>query len=514
MKRVSSEKDAHTRVTRSNIIVAMSFVSMIKSSLGPLGSHKIIIDRDNFIIVTRDGRTIFENIEVVHPIEKLLVTLSKTIDEEVGDGTTSVVILTGELLSNALKLIDAGLHPSTIVRGYQAAGEKSMELIDDLALPVEDTMLKQIAITALNSKTLDQYKDVFADMIIEALMTTSKKEEDEVIVDHDSVYFERVQGKSTLETELIKGIIVESQVMPPGMPTKIEDAKVLLLDTDITFDDVKKDRYIELNVDDPSQIEDMHLSTFDFFEEIAEKIVASGANAVFNMKSMDSIGMTYLGKKGVLATTNVRGTDLKRISKVTGAKVINDINSLSDRDLGHAERVYQKKLGDFKFIFMDVEDTATILIRGGSKQVIDETYRTLNDALHTTANAIKHKAILPGGGATETYLSQAIKKHALSIKTKKQLAITAFADALETIPMTLAHNSGEDPVSAIIELRRRHETDGRYHGLDVTKREIVDMVREGVLEPLIMKKSVIRSASETAQVILRADDYIPKKLTD
>jgi len=512
MKNNNSEKDSRNRITRSNIIVAGKFVNMIKSSLGPVGSHKIIVDRDNFLIVTRDGRTIFENIEVAHPIEKLLVELSKSIDEDVGDGTTSSVILAGELLSNALKLIDSGVHPNTIINGYQTAEEKSMEAIEVLALPVKDSMLRQIAFTSLNSKTLDQYKDEFADMVVETLKITSKKHGDDTSVDAGNVYFERVQGKSTLETELFNGIILEAQVIAPHMPKSIEDARIALLDASITVEKMRGDKRIELNVKDSSQIEDMHHSTFDFFEGAADQILKTGANVVLNFRGMDNILTSALGERGVLATTNIRRMDLERLSKVTGARVVNDINALSERDFGYVDRVYQKKLGDFKFLFVDVKDAATILIRGGSRQVIDETYRTLNDAIHTTANAIKNKKIVPGGGATETYLSQAIRKHAFGVKTKEQLAIKAFADSLEVIPRTLAHNSGEDPITVITELRRMQETGKGHHGLNVTKREVLDAVREGVIEPLIMKKRIIECATETAQMILRADDYIPRKL--
>ena len=511
MKKNNSEKEARNRITRSNIIVAGKFVSMIKSSLGPVGSHKIIVDRDNFLIVTRDGRTIFENMEVAHPIEKLLVELSKSIDEDVGDGTTSSVILTGELLSNALKLIEAGVHPNTIINGYQRAEEKSIEAINDLAIPVEDSMLRQIAFTSLNSKTLDQYKDEFADMVVEAIDMTSKKQGEGASIDAGNVYFERVQGKSTLETELFHVIILESQVVASNMPKSVKNPKIALLDASITIEKMRGDKRIELNVSDSSQIEDMHHSTFDYFEAAADQILKTGANVVLNFRGMDNILTSALADRGVLATTNIRRMDLERLSKVSGARVVNDINALSERDFGEVDRIYQKKLGDFKFLFVDVKGAATILIRGGSRQVIDETYRTLNDAIHTTANALKNKKVIPGGGATETYLSQFIKKNALEVKTKEQLAIKAFADALEVIPITLAHNSGEDPITVITELRRMQEAGKGHHGLDVTKRGIVDAVKEGVIEPLIMKRRIIESATETAQMILRADDYIPRK---
>ena len=500
-----SSRDIQKRVIRTNLIVANTFVELIRSSLGPLGSHKIIVDRDNFIMVTRDGRTIFDNIEVIHPIEKILVELTKTVDEEVGDGTTSVVILTGALLSGALKLIDSGLHPTTIVDGYQSAYEQSIKLIDDLAVPMKDSMLRQVAFCSLNSKTLDQYKDMFADMIVDAVLKTP---------DASNVCFERVQGQSTAETELVDGLIVETQVMPPNVPTSIEGAKILLLDYDITFDEVKQKKWIELNINDPSQIEEMHLSSYEYFKKIADQIKETGANVVLDLKRMDSIVMDYLGDAGILVTTNVMRRDISRIALATGARVVTDLDLVSSEDIGSAKRVYQKKLSDYKFVYFELEDYATILIRGGSKQVIDETYQTLHDALNTTKNAILYKTILPGGGGTEAHLSQGIKKYALLEKTKKQLAILAFADALLAIPKTLAHNSGQDPISTIIDLKKHHETDGLYHGLDVLSGKIVDTVENGVIEPLITKKRIISSASLTAQLILRADDYIPKKKTE
>ena len=502
MARNKSDKDAHKRVNRTNLVVANTFVRLITSSLGPLGSHKIIVDKDNFIMVTRDGRTIFDNIEVVHPIEKMLVHLTRTIDEEVGDGTTSAVIFAGALLSGALKLIDLGIHPTTIISGYQEAYEQAMEFIEDLAVPMKDSMLRQVAFCSLNSKTLDQYKDMFSDMIVEAIQKTP---------DISKVFFERVQGKSTLETELVDGLIVETQVMPPNVPTSIDGAKILLIDSDIDFEEIKQDRWIELNIDDPSQIEDMHLSSYEFYKKIANTIIETGANVVLNLRRMDSVVVNYLGESGILVTTNVMRRDVNRIALATGARVVSDIDSITKDDIGSAKRVYEKKLSDYKFIFFELEGVATILIRGGSKQVIDETYQTLHDALNTTSNAIKYNAILPGGGATETHLSLAIKKYALSVKTKKQLAVLSFADALLTIPFTLAHNSGQDPIAALIELKKRHETNGAYHGLNVLNGKIVDAIESGVIEPLITKKRIIGGANLTAQLILRADDYIPKK---
>jgi chaperonin GroEL (HSP60 family) len=505
-----SKRDVHERVTSTNIIVAKLFVNLIRSTLGPLGLHKIITDKDDLILVTRDGRTIFDNIEVAHPIEKLLIELTRSIDANVGDGTTSAVILTGELLEKAEELMYKGFHSTTIVKGYRKAEMKALQLLNKLAVPTEEEMIREAAITALNSRILDQYKDIFADMIVEAILSTMEDGE----ADPDHVYFERVEGESIAETKLIRGVIIESRVIVPHMPRKMKNAKIALLNTNVTLGeeekDLRKDKQIVLNLKDSDEIEGMHMSPFDFYEGMANKIISVGADVVINQRRMNSIVMDHLSRNDILASTNVKKDDIEKISRATGAKIVLDINSLMKEDLGIADEVKEKTIGDFKFIFIDTDRAATILIRGGSRQVIDEVYRTLHDALYTAANVL-NDSVLPGGGATEEYIARGLRKYAFSISTKEQLAVTAFAEALEGIPKTLAHNAGEDQILAIIQLRKRHEDGERFYGLDVKSGGIVNVIEEGIIDPLITKKRIIKGAVEMTQIILRADDYVPMK---
>jgi chaperonin GroEL (HSP60 family) len=511
MNRSKSERSIHERVINSNIVVAKSFVELIKSTLGPLGLHRIIVDDDNFILVTRDGRTIFDNIEVIHPVEKLLVELTRAVDSEAGDGTTSAVILAGELLSNAEKLISAGFHPSIIIEGYKKAAERATQLLNELSVEGSREMMRKAAFTALNSKTLDLHKEMFADLIIEAILLAM---EDGYAHPQD-VHFERVEGKSTMDTELFPGIIVESSVIVPHMPSSVENARIALLNAGIAIGDgggwsKKKERSVELNLEEDG-IEKMHRSTFNFYETIARGIVSSGANVVINQRSINNVVLEYLGKHEILAIADARKADVENVSTATGAKIVSDIDSLRLEDLGFADKVEERRIGDFKFVFINAK-AATILIRGGSRQVVDETYRTFHDALHSAANALNDR-ILPGGGASEEYVANSLRKYAFSIETREQFAVMAFADSLEAIPRTLASNSGEDPIEAIMELRRKHADGGRFQGLNTSQPslQIIDVLEEGIIDPLITKKQIIKCATETAQIILRADDYIPKK---
>ncbi|MHC1583016.1 MAG: TCP-1/cpn60 chaperonin family protein, partial [Candidatus Syntropharchaeia archaeon] len=398
------EKEVHRIILMSNIEVAHLFSDLVKSSLGPMGSHKIIIDEDNFIIVTRDGRTIFDNIHVDHPIEGALLELAKAQDKEAGDGTTSAVVFASALLDEAAKLIKDGLHPTLVIRGYADAAKAAVKKLESIARPAKDReMLKNVIKSSLNSKLLSGYKEMFTDMILNAVSFVSNGE-----IDPKNIHLERVQGRGIGDTELFEGMIIESRTIIPHMPKKIENGKILLLDTDLAVEILgDKLQEIEWNLVNSDDLEKIQRS-YDFLGTTIQKIHSVGTKVLLNHRNLDSYMLTRLAESGILALRNVKMEDLKKISRITGAKIVSDIKSISEEDVGFVECVEEKKVGDYNFVFIkgSRKGCVSFMIRGGSKQVVDETYRTLHDAIHTIVNVFNYNFIVPGGGATEVCLAQ------------------------------------------------------------------------------------------------------------
>ena len=503
-----SEKEIHRIIQDSNITVAKSFADLVRSSLGPLGAHKIIIDEDGFIIVTRDGRTIFENICVDHPIEGMMLELAKVQDEIAGDGTTSVVILAGELLSRAKELLMTGLHPSNIVKGYTMAMQEAILILNELAMPLssqDKRSLLPVARTSLNSKILAGYRDIFADMVVDAVLRSK---------DAKNIYFQSSTGGSIRDIFLFNGMIIENRTLVPHMQNTVENPKILLLNAKLKLYDVK--RKLGGAVDlilEAGQITKMHMAEFAIFSEIAEMINRLGVNAVLNSRKMDPVAMDFFRKAGIFAVRNLPSENLMRISELTGGRIVSDIDEVREEDLGHAKSIREEQIGDHRFILIEKEDSpvVTVMIRGGTKQMVDEVRRTLNDAIQTTIHTLEDRSILPGGGAVEVEVAARLRHFAYTIRSKEQLAVLAFADALESIPRILATNSGMDMVSTIISLKHEHSAGRISAGINAEEGKIVDTLEQGIIEPLGMKRQVIQGATMTAIMILRVDDFIPRK---
>jgi chaperonin GroEL (HSP60 family) len=503
-----SEKEIHKIIQESNITVAKSFADLVRSSLGPLGAHKIIIDEDGFIIVTRDGRTIFDNICVDHPIEGMMLELSMLQDDIAGDGTTSVVILAGELLTRAQELLEKGLHPSNIVNGYTLAMHEATLILNELAVAVsseEKKTLLQIARTSLNSKILAGYRDLFADMVVEAVLRSR---------DDRNIYFESSTGGSIRDIYLFNGMILENRTLVPHMQSSIQDPKILLLNAKLKLHDVK--RKLGGAVDlllEAGQITRMHMAEFAIYSEIVQKIGELGVNVVLNSRKMDPVAMDFFRKAGIFAVRNLSSENLRRIADLTGGKIVSEFGELGEDDLGSENSIKEEQIGDHRFILVEKEDSPvlTVMIRGGTKQMVDEVKRTLNDAIQTTIHTLEDRHILPGGGAIEVEVASRLRKYAYTIQSKEQLAVLAFADALESIPKILAINSGMDPISTLISLKREHTGGEISAGIDAEGELIVDTIERGIIEPLGMKRQVIHGAAMTAIMILRVDDFIPRK---
>lgn len=514
-----TEKEIHRLIIESNIKVANMFSSLITSTFGPVGLHKIIVDEDNFIIVTRDGRTILQNTHTDHPIEGLLLELAKSQDEEAGDGTTSAVILAAELLNKALSLMSEGLHPTTIIEGYRLAAKEGIKAMEELAVPIKNEgekkkkeILRRVTKTALNNKHFIHYKNFFAEMVVEAVLRTVDFEKGEANANTDNIYLERVQGKGLRDSEVYEGLLIETRIVMPGMPTHLKNCKVALLDADLSAEAFSQGKLtIGFNLKDPEQIERNRYS-YSLLKDTMESIAASGVNVLINHKGIDSIATHFFAEKGIIVLRDIKMENIKKIARLVGAKIVSDPASLFPSDLGHADEVEERKIGDFYFVVVHKKNAkvVTLLMRGGTKQVVDEVYRTIHDAVHTTVNAF-NSSILPGGGAIEVEIAHKLRKYALTDKTRRQFSILAFADSLEVVAKTLAKNSGLDPLLLLLELRSEHSKGRKYYGLDVNTTEIADMMERGIIEPLKMKIEIIKGTMGTVQLILRSDDYIPKK---
>ncbi len=501
---------------RINITAARVIAETVRTTLGPRGMDKMLVESGGDITVTNDGATILKTIEVKHPAAKILVELSKTQETEVGDGTTSVVVLAGELLKYAEDLLDKNIHPAIIMKGYKAAMEKSLELLKNYAkeVKVEDkeTLIK-IAETALNSKASGiTAKDKIAKLAVEAVEYVAEKLNGKYKVNKASIKIQKQAGGETIDSELIQGIAIDKEVAHPLMPKVVKNAKIAVLGFELK---IKKTEYTaKLTITSPDKLKAFMEQEDKELQEKVERLIKAGANVVICQKDIDDMALHYLAKNNVLAVKSVDEKDIKIIAKATGAKILKSPRDISSEDLGYAELVEERKYGDKRYVVISGcknPRAVTILARGGSEHIVSETERSLDDAISVIKDIYEEPYILPGGGATEIELAKELRKYARTVGGKEQLAIEAFANALEIIPKTLAENSGMDVVDTLLKLRSEHEKGNRYHGIDLFTKKIEDMFKVGIIEPLKVKKHVITGATETAIMILRIDDLIAAK---
>jgi len=503
---------------RVNMAAARAIAEAVRSTLGPKGMDKMLVDTLGDVTVTNDGATILGEIEAQHPAAKMMVEISKTQDDEVGDGTTSSVILAGELLKKAEELIDKNVHPTLIVQGYKKATEKAIEVLTKIAMPVkadDDAALNKIAFTAMNSKASIGFQDFFADIAVKAVKQVSEKRGDKYVADIDYIQVVKKQGEGVTDSKLIYGVIVDKEIVHPGMAKIVKDAKIALLDTPLEIEKTEFDA--EIRISDPTQMKAFIEEEEKLLKEMVNKIKATGANVVFCQKGIDDIAQHYLAKEGIVAVRRVKKSDMEKLARATCAKLITNIDELSADDLGEAKVVEERKFGEDKMTFVEGckhPKAVSILIRGGLDRVVDEAERTLHDALRVVGDVIEDGRIVAGGGAPELEAAKNLREYASSIGGREQLAIEAFADSLEAIPRTLAENGGMDPIDMLVQLRSLHEKGEIWAGVNVLKGKTDNMYEAGVIEPLAVKMQAIRSATEASSMILRIDDVIASSKTE
>ena len=506
----SRGKDAQ----RNNITAARAVSEAIRSALGPKGMDKMLIDNFGDTTVTNDGATILKEIEVSHPAAKFIIDLAKTQDQETGDGTTTVVVVAGELLKQAEELLDMDIHPSVIVEGYKLARFKADEILNEMAtdVPFEDEKtMKAVAETSMASKIVSGEKSALADILVKAVKAVAEDKDGEMFVDIENIQIQKKKGGSLTDTKLIDGIILDKEFVHADMPKKIEGAKILLLDKGLELSKTEIDA--KINITSPDQIQKFLDNEHEMLKEMADKIIASGANVVLCQKGIDDIVQHYLAKKGISAVRRIKKSDMEKLAKATGAKITTSLDDLENY-MGKAAHAEEKTIGDDSMIFVtgcENPKAVSIIIRGGTELIVDEADRAIHDALCVIRQVIHDRKVVPGGGAPEIRISQKIDEFAMGHGSKVQLAIEKFAKAMEIIPRTLAENAGLDPIDVLSELRGKHAQNGHVYGVNPFKAKVDDMAKLNVFEPISVKKQAISSAAEAAEMILRIDDVIAAK---
>jgi thermosome len=493
----------------SNIAAAKAVANAVRSTLGPKGMDKMLIDGMGDIVITNDGATILKQMDIEHPAAKMMVEIAKTLDDEVGDGTSTAVVIAGELLKNAESLLNQQVHPTVIAEGYQQAATKALEILSAIAIsvkPTDSAMLTKVAETAISGKGAEAYKGLLCDIVVRAVTMVA---DPDGTVDIQHVNVQKKVGGKVEDTAIIEGMVIDKERAHPGMPKVVKNAKVLLLNAALEYK--KTEVNAKINIFRPDQVQAFLNEDEQMVHTMANKIVASGATVVFCQKGIDDVAQHYLTKAGIFAARRVKKSDIENLARATGATIINSIDVITTRDLGTAGLVEEKKISGQEMIYVSKcknPKAVSIIIRGGSEHVIDELERSMHDALMVVSDVVKDKKIVAGGGAPETELSLQLRRYASSVGGRIQLAIEAFASALEIIPRSIAENAGLDPIDMIVAIRAAHEAGNRTFGLDVYEGKPVDMLKAGVVEPLRVKTQAIMSATEAAVMILRIDDVI------
>lgn len=498
---------------RNNIMAARVVGEVLKTTLGPRGMDKMLIDSLGDITITNDGATILNEIEVEHPAAKMMVEIAKTQDDMVGDGTTTAVVLAGELLKKAEELLEQNIHPTIIVSGYRKAALKAIETINNSAIQVElndRATLKKVAVTSMASKAVGAAKDHLADIAIDAVRQIVEMRGERTMADVDNIQTIKKTGKSLLESQLINGLVIDKEVVHPGMPKLVEKAKIALLDCALEIE--KTEISAEIRIRDPSQMKAFLDQENKMLQEMVDKIRASGANVVFCQKGIDDMAQHFLAKEGILAARRVKQSDMEKLARATGGRIITDLSDLRSQDLGMAGIVEERKLGEDKMVFVEkCKDprSVAIIIRAGLERMVDEAERAMTDALSVVSDVIETNKVVAGGGAVEVEVAKDLRAYATNVGGREQLAIEMFADAIEVIPKTLAENAGLEAIDVLVELRAAHEkVEGKYKGVNVFTGKIENMREKGVIEPVVVKEQAVKSATESASMILRIDDVI------
>jgi thermosome len=498
-----------------NIMAARAIADAVRSTLGPKGMDKMLVDSMGDVVITNDGVTILKEIDVHHPAAKMVVEVAKTQDEEVGDGTTTAAILAGEFLKNALDLIDSKVHPTIIAKGYRMASERAVEILDSLGIQVgrdDIETLRNIAMTAMMSKSISGSREHMAKLAVEAIRTITEERDGNLKADLDNIQIVKKQGGSMEDTEMIRGIIVDKEPVHSAMPKKIENAKIALVNSALEIKKTEVEAKIQIT--NPEQMQAFLNEEERILKQMVEQIKTVGANVVFCQKGIDDLVQHYLAKERIFAARRLKESDMEKLSKATSAKIVNKLSELEKRDLGEAALVEVKKMHDDEMTFVTGcknPKAVSILIRGGTEHVVDEIERSLDDALNVVRVAIEDGKMAAGGGATSMELAMGLKDFAASVSGREQMAIDAYASALEVVPIALAQNAGLDPIDVLIDLRKAHKAGNKYAGINVFTGKVVNMRKENVLEPLRVGRQAIISATDAAIMILRIDDVVASK---
>ncbi|MDY6964858.1 MAG: thermosome subunit alpha [Halobacteriota archaeon] len=507
--RAGSERTKGREAQDRNILAAKTVASAVRTTLGPKGMDKMLVDSLGDVVITNDGATILKEMDIEHPAAKMMVEVAKTQDDEVGDGTTTAVVLAGELLKKSEELLEQDVHPTLIASGYAMASEKACEILNDISTGVkveDEELLKKLARTAITGKGAEVGGEKFMDLAVNAVLAIV---EEDGKVNIDNINVEKKTGASADESQLIEGMAIDKERVHPNMPKKIEDAKIALINAALEIEKTEIDAKIEIT--SPDQLKLFLDEEEKMLKEMAKKISSSGANVVFCQKGIDDLVQHYLAKEEIIAARRVKKSDMDKLARATGGRIVTNVDEIEKKDLGKAGIVEERKIGDDQMIFVEKcknPKAVSILLRGGTEHVVDELERGLHDALRVVGVAIEDKKVLAGGGSPEIELALRLRDYASTIGGREQLAIEAFSEALEAIPRTLAENAGLDPIDMLVALRSSHEGGSKSSGLDVYQGKVVDMSEAGVLEPLRVKTQSISSATEVANMILRIDDVI------
>ena len=495
-----------------NFLAARAVAEAVRTTLGPKGMDKMLVDSLGDVVITNDGVTILKEMDIEHPAAKMIVEIAKTQDDEVGDGTTTAVVLAGELLKRSENLLDQNIHPTVIAAGYRQAATKAREILDSLAYPVtikDEGLLRKFAITAMTGKGPESVGEKLADVVVKAVKAVIGEDGK---VDVEDVKVEKKVGGTIGDSELIQGLVIDKERIHPSMPKTVKNAKIALIDAALEIKKTEIDAKIEIT--SPDQLQSFLDQEEKMLKDMVDKIQKTGANVVFCQKGVDDLVQHYLAKAGIMAARRVKESDLKMLAKATGARVSTSLDELTKADLGIAGMVEERKIGDESMIFVEKckdPKAVSLILRGGTEHVVDELERAVHDALRVVGIVVEDKKYVAGGGSTEVELALRLKEFASTVGGREQLAIEAFAEAMEVIPRTLAENAGLDPIDVIVDLRSKHEGkkgDGKTFGINVFTGEAVDMKKAGVIEPLRVKTQAISGASEVAVMILRIDDVI------
>ncbi len=509
--REGTKRESGKNAMQNNINAAKAIADAVKTTLGPRGMDKMLVDSLGDIVITNDGVTILKEMDIDHPAAKMMVEVSKTQDQEVGDGTTTAAILAGEFLRKAEDLLNQNVHPTVIASGYRMAAEKAKQVLNDISTPVkkDEKVLLKIANTALNSKGASTSRTKLADIAVKSVLQVAQERGEKTLVDFDDIQLVKKQGGSVDDTRLIQGVIVDKERVHPGMPVFVNNAKIALLN--VALEIKKPEIDTSIRIEEPESIMKFKKQEESILKNMVEKVKSTGANVILTQKGIDDLAMAYLAKDGIYAARRVKKSDIEKLAKAIGGEIITNMDDLTEKDLGKAEKVEEVKIGEDHLTFVtgcQNPKAVSILVRGGTEHVVDEVERSLVDSLHVVASALQDGKIIPGGGAAAIEIAMKLREYSASVGGREQLAIEKFAEAIEIIPRTLSENAGLDSIGILISLKKEHTNGRKNMGVDVVKGKPIDMIELGVIEPIRVGKQAIDSATDAAVMILRIDDVI------